>query len=51
MRRVYPRRTKLGGILGGDKLKNEILNYLQHIEDVLSIEECEKNQSFVIEFK
>lgn len=55
MSRVYPPRTasapKVAATLGGDRLKNEIFNYLQHLNYVTSIEECQNNQTFLIDFK
>lgn len=55
MRRVYPPRNtnnaKLAAVLTGDRLKNEIFNYLQHLNYVNSIEECENNRTFLIDFK
>jgi hypothetical protein len=54
MRRVCPPRTNspaLSPILSGDRLKNEIFNYLQQLSYVASVEECENNFSFLIEFK
>jgi hypothetical protein len=49
MRRVHPPRT--GGAVGGERLKNEIFTYLQQLSYVASIEECEDNLTFLIEFK
>lgn len=54
MRRVYPHRNippKVAAILGGHRLKDEIFNYLQQLNYVASIEECDNNRIFLIEFK
>lgn len=54
MRRLYPKRNPgslLAAALAGDRLKNEIFNYIQHLSYVASIEECENNLTFLLELK